>query len=96
MKNILFDIETNGLLDELDKVHSLVMLDIDTGEMVSCADQEGYTHQVGLKMLQDADLLIGHNIQAFDIPVTKKYTGCHQCLRYMTHIISIGMVRPEE
>ena len=50
MKNILFDIETNGLLDELDKVHSLVMLDIDTGEMISCADQEGYTPiEVGLK-----------------------------------------------
>ena len=32
MKNILFDIETNGLLDELDVVHSLVILDIDTGE----------------------------------------------------------------
>ena len=54
MKNILFDIETNGLLDELDRVHSLVMLDVDTGEMISCADQEGYTPiEVGLKMLQD-------------------------------------------
>tara|TARA_Y100001980_G_C14522546_1_gene297889 strand:- start:307 stop:552 length:246 start_codon:yes stop_codon:yes gene_type:complete len=76
MKNILFDIETNGLLDELDRVHSLVMLDIDTGEMLSCADQEGYTPiEVGLKMLQDADLLIGHNIQAFDIPAIEKVYG---------------------
>ena len=76
MKNILFDIETNGLLDELDRVHSLVMLDVDTGEMISCADQEGYTSiEVGLKMLQDADLLIGHNIQAFDIPAIQKVYG---------------------
>ena len=76
MKNILFDIETNGLLDELDRVHSLVMLDVDTGKMISCADQEGYTPiEVGLKMLQDADLLIGHNIQAFDIPAIKKVYG---------------------
>ena len=76
MKNILFDIETNGLLDELDRVHSLVMLDVDTGEMISCADQEGYTPiKVGLKMLQDADLLIGHNIQAFDIPAIQKVYG---------------------
>ena len=76
MKNILFDIETNGFLDELDRVHSLVMLDIDTGEMLSCADQGGYTPiEVGLKMLQDADLLIGHNIQAFDIPAIEKVYG---------------------
>ena len=50
MKNILFDIETNGLLDELDRVHSLVMLDMGSGEMVSCADQDDYTPiEVGLK-----------------------------------------------
>lgn len=76
MKNILFDIETNGLLDELDRVHSLVMIDIDTGDIVSCADQEGYTPiEVGIKALMDADLLVGHNIQAFDIPAIEKVYG---------------------
>lgn len=76
MKKIIFDIETNGLLDELDHCHSLVLLDIDTMEMVSCADQDGYlpiTH--GLEILRKADLLIGHNIQAFDIPALKKIYG---------------------
>ncbi len=38
MKRILFDIETNGLLDELDTIHSLVLIDMDTEEEVSCAD----------------------------------------------------------
>lgn len=76
MKNILFDIETNGLLGELDRVHSLVMIDIDTGDIVSCADQEGYTPiEVGIKTLMDADLLVGHNIQAFDIPAIEKVYG---------------------
>ena len=58
MKNILFDIETNGLLDELDVVHSLVILDIDTGKMVSCADHQDYTPITdGLELLTKAERL---------------------------------------
>jgi len=73
MKNIIFDIETNGLLDELDVVHSLVMLDIDTGDMVSCADHQDYTPIAdGLQILAKAERLVGHNIQAFDLEALKK------------------------
>ena len=73
MKNILFDIETDGLLEEATKCHSLVLLDIDTGEMLSCADKDGYTPiNSGLKKLLNADTIIGHNIQAFDVPVLEK------------------------
>lgn len=76
MKNILFDIETNGLLPELSECHSLVLLDVDTDEMVSCADQEGYTPIAdGLDILAKAERLIGHNIQAFDLPALFKIYG---------------------
>ena len=36
------DIETDGLLWELSKVHCLVLRNVDTGEIKSCADQPGY------------------------------------------------------
>jgi DNA polymerase-1 len=76
MKRILFDIETNGLLDELNVVHSLVILDLDTDEMVSCADQEGYPSILqGLTYLEKAELLVGHNIQGFDLPALEKVYG---------------------
>ena len=76
MKNILFDIETNGLLPELTTCHSLVLLDVDTDEMVSCADQDGYTPIAdGLDILAKAERLIGHNIQAFDLPALNKIYG---------------------
>jgi DNA polymerase-1 len=76
MKKILFDIETNGLLDELDVVHSLVILDIDTGKMVSCADHQDYTPITdGLELLAKAERLVGHNIQAFDLPALQKVYG---------------------
>jgi DNA polymerase-1 len=76
LKNILFDIETNGLLPELTTCHSLVLLDVDTDEMVSCADQDGYTPIAdGLDILAKAERLIGHNIQAFDLPALYKIYG---------------------
>ena len=73
MERILFDIETNGLLDELDTVHSLVMIDLDTGRLVSCTDQEGYISVAeGIDILYCAKLLVGHNIQGFDLPALHK------------------------
>ena len=73
MERILFDIETNGLLDELTMVHSLVLIDLDTGDLVSCADQEGYRSiEEGIDILYGAKLLVGHNIQGFDLPALHK------------------------
>lgn len=76
MKRFLFDIETDGLLDQLTKVHSLVIIDLDTEEMGSYADRAGYSPiEAGLRVLKGADLLVGHNIQDFDIPALHKVYG---------------------
>jgi len=73
MKKLLFDIETDGLLDVLTKVHSLVIKDTDTGQRWSCADKPGYMPvKDGVRMLMEADLVIGHNIIKFDIPALQK------------------------
>lgn len=75
MTTLVFDIETNGLLDELDTVHSLVIRDVDTGEVWSWANRNGFIHSEiiqGLDQLRDADTIIGHNIIAFDIPALQK------------------------
>lgn len=67
-----FDVETNGLLDTMDKIHSLVLIDADTGATYSCHDHDPATAdmclEVGLNALCMADELIGHNIIKFDIP----------------------------
>ena len=76
MKRILFDIETDGLLPDLTKVHSLVLLDMDTEEELSCADQKGYTSIAdGMSYLKSAELLAGHNIQGFDFAALHKLFG---------------------
>lgn len=77
MQRVVFDIETNGLLDKCDKLFSLVLQDLDTGEVLSCADQEGYAPlSQGLDILIEASTIIGHNIVQFDIPALKRiYPG---------------------
>lgn len=73
MTRLIFDCETDRLLDELTKVHCLVLQDADTGQVWSCSDHPGYTPvEEGLRLLQDADIIIGHNVISFDVPALQK------------------------
>lgn len=73
MKTALFDIETNGLLHQLNTVHSLVIKEAETGKVYSCADREGYLPiRKGLELLKKAERVVGHNIIKFDIPALKQ------------------------
>lgn len=77
MTTLVFDIETNGLLDELDRLHCLCIKNVDTGVTMSCSDDpdhqgEYHTIRTGLAVLEQADVLIGHNILKFDIPAIQK------------------------
>lgn len=68
---LLFDIETNGLPRKgLSVIHCLVLQDIDTGQVLRYNDTgASETITTGLNVLQEADVLVGHNIVGFDIPV---------------------------
>lgn len=74
MARVIFDIETNGLTEDLDTIHSIVIKDIDHDVVWSCNDQFGHVNdiQFGLDMLMNADQIIGHNIIKFDIPAIQK------------------------
>ncbi|MEY9719291.1 DNA polymerase-1 [Sinorhizobium fredii] len=55
------------------KIHSLVVKDVNTGEVGSFADQPGYAPiKAGLDWLMDAAFIAGHNIVDFDIPAIQK------------------------
>jgi len=76
---VIFDIETNGLLDTLDTIHCISLQQVDwdgtpKGAVFSCntAGEGGYgTHEILLKLAQ-AECVIGHNIATFDIPALQK------------------------
>jgi len=78
---MIFDIETNGLLDELDRVHTLHTYDTNDGTRLrfnggrfadgSPAPRDG-TLDDGFGLLMEQERLIGHNIISFDIPAIQK------------------------
>lgn len=66
---LVFDIETNGLHDDLTTIHCIGIYDLDTGEY------QGYKPgdvSKAVARLQDADFLVGHNVIGFDIPAIQK------------------------
>lgn len=66
----IFDLETDGLLDEVTKIHCLVLKNIETGEAIGYTGKGIWTE--GIPKLEQADLIVGHNILKYDIPVFKK------------------------
>ncbi len=66
MGRYIFDLESDGLLDEMTTIHCLVLKDIDTGEI-----HPGPV-DANLKRLASADLIVGHNVISFDIPAIQK------------------------
>ena len=69
MKRLVFDIETNGLLDQLSVIHCICTHDLDSGT----SDLFGPDDiDAGLDQLSEADELIGHNIIGFDVPAILK------------------------
>ncbi len=68
--NLLFDIETDGIKPTM--VHCIVVLNVDTEELHRF---DPLTITEGIKLLQKATKLIGHNILCYDIPVIKNLLG---------------------
>jgi hypothetical protein len=77
-RRLVYDIETNGFLDVLDRIHCIAIRDIDTAEVFSFADRrqtDKYPDiSEGLEVLSEADLLIAHNGISFDHQAILK---CH-------------------
>lgn len=73
MTRFVLDLESNGLLPTMDKIHCIVLYDLDKQEYISCADQPGYKPlSYAIECIQQATLLVGHNVIKFDIPALKK------------------------
>ncbi len=73
MTELLFDIESTGLLRVGSTIHCIVMRDMDTVEEAQVFDYKPERAVVqGIKQLENADVLIGHNIINYDIPLIKE------------------------
>ena len=71
--NLLFDLESTGLLRQGSSIHCIVTRDGDDGNTNVYDNQEGNgTFLQAIHDLQTADTLIGHNIIGYDIPLLKE------------------------
>ena len=81
---IVFDLETNGLLNNSTRIHCIALYDGETDTIEAFNDEPytknpkelpmggGYSITTAISHLEVADVIIGHNIIGFDIPVIKK------------------------
>lgn len=75
--NLVFDLETNGLLRDLTQIHCLCIHDLNEATTQVFNDQGGDKEPInrGITYLQDADHIIGHNVIGFDCPAISKLYG---------------------
>lgn len=67
-RRLLFDVESDGLLPTLTRIHCMVIQDVDTKQIWKFRrNKKENTIEKGMKMLHDAAMLIGHNIIGFDL-----------------------------
>ncbi len=70
---IIFDLETNGLLDNVTTIHCIAIKNTTTGSaLIFDGATSSRRIEFGLKHLEDADLIVGHNIIKYDLPVIQK------------------------
>lgn len=90
---LIFDIEGDNFLEKLTKIHCIVAQNYDTGEIFEFTPKK-IKH--GLKMLQDAELLIGHNILAYDIPaIAKLYPRWYTKAEFYDTLLAAKLAYPD-
>mgnify|MGYP003146505267 CR=1 FL=1 len=72
MEEIVLDIETDGLLDTVTKVHLLVYRNLSTGDLTVADSNESISK--ALETLKDKKI-VGHNVLGFDLIVLNKLFG---------------------
>ena len=72
---LVFDLETNGLLHDVTRIHCIAIYDSTTDEIETYNDEKNnkYSISEGINKLLVADTIVGHNIIGFDIPCIGNY-----------------------
>jgi RecA-family ATPase/DNA polymerase I-like protein with 3'-5' exonuclease and polymerase domains len=69
---LAFDIETDGLLETVTRIHCIVIINLDSGRVVEFGPDR---IDAGLARLAEATYLVGHNIVGFDLLVLQRLRG---------------------
>ena len=90
---LVFDIETDGLYDQVTQVFCIVIYDINREETFTygpdCVDD-------ALAHLATGDVLIGHNVIFYDVPVLEKLHSFNTKARIIDTLICTRLIWPKE
>ena len=70
---LVFDLESDGLFNDVTCIHCLVIYDSETDQTL-CYNDQGNVEPIsrGVQVLEDAEVICGHNVLGYDIPVLQK------------------------
>ena len=106
---VVFDLETNGLLNNATQIHCIVLHWLEDNRTETFNDQpfapdpkdlpmgSNYSITTAISHLEVADAVIGHNIIGFDIPVIKKlypYFNLNRTLKFISLMVSLNLKKP--
>lgn len=88
----VFDIEANGLLHEATKIHCFVFSDLKKQEV-----RKYYPHELdkAIEYLKKCDVVIGHNIIEYDIPLIEKLLGFKYTGKKVDTLIMSRLLNPK-
>ena len=89
----VFDLETNGLYDDVNQIFCIVIYDVTRKQTFTYGPD---TIDSALKHLDTADVLIGHNIIFYDIPVLRKLTDFKLHAHVIDTLICTRFIWPKE
>ena len=74
---LVFDIETNGLLNDVSKIHCISTFDTEKEETYVYNDQKNGLPSIneGINQIMEADTLAGHNLIGYDLAVLRKLSN---------------------
>ncbi|XAI95934.1 DNA polymerase [Microcystis phage Mwe-JY26] len=76
LRTAIFDLESDGFLPEMTRIHCLAIRDYENNVVHRFrSNGKEETVHLGVEMLLDAEWLVGHNIVHFDLPALEKIFG---------------------
>ena len=96
-RRLVFDAETNGLLDQVTVCHCVVVKDYDTGQrfVFRKNKKEDTLHKL-FALLDDAEEIWGHNIIAYDIPMLEILFGWQPKARIRDTLVLARLMFPDQ